>query len=173
MNGLEQVKAAIVRALERAGIAARAAYAPGWAKAYQQPVVAVGLRTGESRGGALGSYLGQREDPLTRESRELYGLRLELVLSLDIYCPPGEGAGQCDAVLEGLHQVMLGGLPSGLRPTELKWEEPVWDGDTSMFLRRGSLSCAAFFSAETDPEEGLALTDFILKGVISDEIHSS
>ena len=166
MNGLEQVKAAIAGALKSAGIAAHTAYTPGWAKAYQEPVVAVGLRTGESKGGALGSYLGQKVNPDTLDCREIYGMRLELVLSLDIYCPPGEGAGRCDNVLEALHQVMLNGLPSGLRPTELKWEETVWDKDTSMFLRRGSLACGAFFLAET-AEEPLELTDFILKGVVS------
>ena len=166
MNGLEQVKAAVAAALNSAGIAAHTAYSPGWAKAYQEPVVAVGVRTGESKGGALSSYLGQRMDPDTLACQEIYGMRLDLVLSLDIYCPPGEGAGRCDSVLEQLHQVMLNGLPSGLRPTELKWEETVWDGDTSMFLRRGSLACGAFFVAETT-EEQLDLTDFILKGVVT------
>lgn len=166
MNGLEQVKTAVAEALREAGIAARTAYAPGWAKAYQEPVVAVGLRTGESRGGALGSYLGEKIDPDTLSCREIYGMRLELVLSLDIYCPPGEGAARCDEVLEGLHQVMLSGLPAGLRPGELKWEETVWDADTSMFLRRGSLACGAFFVAET-AEDTLDVTDFMLKGVVT------
>lgn len=166
MNGLEQVKAAIAGALHKAGIATHTAYAPGWAKAYREPVVAIGLRTGESKGGALGSYLGQKVDPATLACREVYGMRLDLVLSLDIYCPPGEGAGRCDDVLEGLHQVMLSGLPAGLKPVELKWDETVWDADTSMFLRRGSLACGAFFVAEAAEEE-LDLTDFILKGVVT------
>ena len=166
MNGLEQVKNAVAGALEKAGIRARIAYAPGWAKAYAEPVVVVGLRTGESRGGALSSYLGQRTDPDTQASQEVYGMRLELTMSLDIYCPPGEGAARCDNVLEGLHQVMLEGLPAGLRPSELKWEETAWDEDTAMFLRRGSLSCTAFFTAAAS-EDGLWLTDFILKGVVT------
>lgn len=166
MNGLEQVKSALAAALEKAGISARIAYAPGWAAGYQDPVVAVGLRTGESKGGALGSYLGQRLDPDTQTSRELYGMSLVLTLSMDIYCPPGEGAGRCDEVLEKLHQVMLEGLPTGLRLTELKWEETVWDKDTSMFLRRGSLTCRAFLVAEVS-EDGLLLSDFILKGVVT------
>ena len=166
MNGLEQVKRAIAGALEKAGISARAAYEPDWAKAYQGPVVAIGLRTGESRGGALSSYLGQRMDPGTRGSQEVYGMRLELTLSLDIYCPPSEGAAGCDGVLEALHQIMLEGLPSGLRPTELKWEEAVWDADTAMFLRRGSLACGAYFVAAAS-EDGLLLSDFILKGVVT------
>lgn len=167
MNGLEQVKAAIAAALERSGLAAQAAFPPGWAKRYAGPVVAVGLRTGESRGGALGSYLGRQVDPDTLVSREIYGMRLELTLSLDIYCPPEAGAAGCDGALEKLHQAMLEGLPSGVRPTELKWEEVRWDEDTAMFLRKGSLSCGAFFTASASDGDALALSDFILKGVVS------
>lgn len=166
MNGLEQVKNAVAGALEKAGIRARIAYAPGWAKAYAEPVVAVGLRTGESRGGALSSYLGQRTDPDTQASQEVYGMRLELTMSLDIYCPPRDGTAGCDSVLETLHQIILEGLPSGLKPMELKWEEAAWDKDTAMFLRRGSLVCSAYFVA-TASEDGLLLSDFILKGMVT------
>jgi len=166
MNGLEQVKTAVVGALEAAGVDALAAFPPGWAKRYRSPVVAVGLRTGESRGGAMSSYLGERVDPETQVSQEIYGMRLELTLSLDIYCPPGLGTAGCDSALETLHQAMLHGLPSGLRPAELRWEEAAWDEDTEMFLRRGSLSCSAFFTAGMS-DDGLPLTDFILKGVVT------
>lgn len=165
MNGLEQVKDAIAAALEKAEIRTQTAYTPGWAKKYTGPVVAVGLRTGESRGGALSSYLGQRTDPKTQTSQEVYGMRMELTLSLDIYCPPAEGAAGGESVLEALHQIMLEGLPSGLRPTELKWEEASWDPDTAMFLRRGSLACSACFIAAAS-EDGAVFSDFILKGVV-------
>lgn len=165
MNGLEQVKDAIAAALEKAEIRTQTAYAPGWAKKYTGPVVAVGLRTGESRGGALSSYLGQRTDPKTQTCQEVYGMRMELTLSLDIYCPPKEGAAGGEGVLEALHQIMLEGLPSGLRPTELKWEEASWDPDTAMFLRRGSLACSAYFIAAAS-EDGAVFSDFILKGVV-------
>lgn len=165
MNGLEQVKDAISAALEKAGVRAQNAYAPEWAKAYSEPVVAVGFRTGESRGGALSSYLGQRMDPRTQVCQEVYGMRLELTLSLDIYCPPEAGATGGEGVLETLHQIMLEGLPTGLRPTELKWEEASWDMDTAMFLRRGSLACSAYFIAAAS-EDGAVFSDFILKGVV-------
>lgn len=160
MNGLEQVKQAIAGALNQAGLAVRTAFEPGWAARCDRPVAAVGLRTGESRGGAMGRYLGQ-----TPDRREVYGLRLELTLSMDLYSPAELGAPGCDSALETLHQVMLSGLPAGLRPAELRWEETVWDEDTAMFVRRGSLSCGAYFTAEAS-EDGVLLTDFILKGVV-------
>lgn len=160
MNGLEQVKQAVAGALNQAGLAARTAFEPGWAARCDRPVAAVGLRTGESRGGAMGRYLGQ-----TPDRREVYGLRLELTLSMDLYSPAELGAPGCDSALETLHQVMLSGLPAGLRPAELRWEETVWDEDTAMFVRRGSLSCGAYFTAEAS-EDGVLLTDFILKGVV-------
>ncbi len=160
MNGLEQVKQTVAGALNQAGLAVRTAFEPGWAARCDRPVAAVGLRTGESRGGAMGRYLGQ-----TPDRREVYGLRLELTLSMDLYSPAELGAPGCDSALETLHQVMLSGLPAGLRPAELRWEETVWDEDTAMFVRRGSLSCGAYFTAEAS-EDGVLLTDFILKGVV-------
>ncbi len=165
MNSLEQVKTAVVEAIERAGGKAESAFPAGWAKKYPCSVVAVGLRTGESRGGALQSYLGNRVDPDTQVYREVYGLRLELTLSLDAYSPPECGAGGCDKALETLHRAVLRELPSGLKPVELKWEDAAWDGEAGMFVRRGSLSCTAFFTAESS-EDGEIFTDFILKGIV-------
>lgn len=167
MNGLEQVKNAVAAALEENGLRARIAYAPGWAKCYDSPVVAVGIRTGESRGGAMSHYLGRRTVPGALESREVYGLRLDLTLSLDIYSPAEIGAAGCDQALERLHQIMLEGLPAGLKPAELKWEETGWDQESSMFLRRGSLACGAYFTASAG-EDGAPLSDFILKGVVTE-----
>ena len=165
-QGLEQVKNAIVQTLEQSGAQAAVAFVPGWAKQYDGPVVAVGLRTGESRSTAMGNYLGQQIDPETQAPQERYGMQLELTLSLDIYSPAAVGAAGCDETLPLLHRVMLEGLPSGLKPLELKWEETAWEDTTGMFLRKGSLHCSAFFIATAD-EDGALLTDFILKGVMT------
>lgn len=164
--GLEQVKTAVAEALEKSGIRAVTAYAPGRAMEYRRPVVAVGLRTGESRGGALGSYLGTRLDPDTQSCQEIYGVQMELTLSLDIYSPPCTGAAGCESALEALHQAALQGLPAGLKPRELKWEETVWDEETGMFLRRCGFTCLAYFTAAVS-EGSLLLSDFILKGVVT------
>lgn len=162
-SAIEQVKSALCAALEKAGLEARTAYAPGRAAAYEKPVAAVGLRRGESRSGGLSSYLGRQRSG--SEWREVYGLRMDLTLSLDLYAPAELGAAGCDAALEVLHRVMLEGLPAGLRAKELSWEETAWDKKASMFLRQGSLTCEAVFTAEAE-EDGALVSDFILKGVV-------
>lgn len=165
-QGLDQVKAAIIDSLENAGVAAKAAFEPEWAKEYGSPVVAVGFRSGESRSDALSCYLGQQLDDETQVCREVYGMRLDLTLSLDIYAPASEGAAGCERALETLHQVMLSGLPSGLKPESLQWEAIGWDEATGMFLRKGNLACHAHFIAKT-AEDGELLSDFILKGRVT------
>jgi len=61
--------------------------------------------------------------------------------------------------------VLLGGLPSGIRPGELRWEAISWEKTTGMFLRKGHLQCRATFIAR-EQEDGEAFLDFILKGVM-------
>ena len=162
-SAIEQAKRALCAALERAGLQAETAFASERAAARESAVAVVGLRRGESRGGGLSSYLGRRQEG--SRWREVYGLRMELTLSLDLYAPAESGASGCDEALEVLHRVMLEGLPAGLRPRELSWEETVWDKETSMFLRRGSLSCEAVFTAQAEEDNAL-VSDFILKGVV-------
>ena len=162
-SAIEQAKRALCAALERAGLQAETAFASERAAARESAVAVVGLRRGESRGGGLSSYLGRRQEG--SRWREVYGLRMDLTLSLDLYAPAELGAAGCDRALETLHQVMLEGLPSGLRPKELCWEEAAWDQETAMFLRRGSLRCEAVFTAQAEEDNEL-VTDFILKGVV-------
>lgn len=162
-SAIEQAKRALCAALERAGLQAETAFTPERAAARESAVAVVGLRRGESRGGGLSSYLGRRQEG--SRWREVYGLRMDLTLSLDLYAPAELGAAGCDRALETLHQVMLEGLPSGLRPKELCWEEAAWDQETAMFLRRGSLRCEAVLTAQAEEDNEL-VTDFILKGVV-------
>ena len=115
-SAIEQAKRALCAALERAGLQAETAFASERAAARESAVAVVGLRRGESRGGGLSSYLGRRQEG--SRWREVYGLRMELTLSLDLYAPAELGTEGCDRALETLHRVMLEGLPSGLRPKE-------------------------------------------------------
>ena len=166
MNGLQQVKEALIEALNAAGLNAVPAFSPGWAKRCRHPVAAVGLRKGESSEVGLGRYLGRRTDEATGSEREVYGRALTMELSVDLYAPAESGAAGCDEALEKLHRVLLSALPCGLRPTGLKWEEMDWDEETELFLRKGSLRCEAWFTGEVS-EDGLLLQDFILRGVLT------
>ena len=101
----------------------------------------------------------------TTEGRVLAQQAGELGAEVTVSVATELGAEECDRALETLHQVMLEGLPSGLRPKELCWEEAAWDQETAMFLRRGSLRCEAVFTAQAEEDNEL-VTDFILKGVV-------
>ena len=75
-------------------------------------------------------------------------------------------AADCERGCETATEVLLGGLPEGVRTGELTWEAICWEKTTGMFLRRGVLECRALFLAESAVESGEFL-DFRLKGVIS------
>ena len=63
-------------------------------------------------------------------------------------------------------EVLLGGLPSGIRPGELSWEALSWERETESFLRRGRLQCRAWFQAQTEDGNTMFL-DFQLKGAVT------
>ena len=165
MSGLEQVKAAVAAALERAGLTAVLEYAPERLRHYKGPVVTVGVRRGECRQVGFCDYLGEREDPETGLRREVYGRRLDIQLSLDAWAEGSAGA--CQEALERAHEALLTGLPAGIRAGDMTWEDVRWDGETEMFCRQGTLRCGACLTAAVQEDTGL-LSDFILKGVLTD-----
>ena len=167
MSGLEQVKAALAAALVQAGITAVTTYGPKRLLDYDGPVVTVGVRRGESRQIGLCDYLGEQEDAATGQSREVYGRLLDITLSLDTWADREAGAGTCQEMLERIHEAVLSGLPAGLRPGDMAWEEVRWDQETGMFCQQGTLRCGAYLTATTQEETGV-LSDFILKGVLID-----
>lgn len=166
MNGLEQVKRAVAAALERAGVRAVTAWEPEVLKRYDGAVVAVGVRRCVCEQAGLWDYLGE-ETAAGGGSREVYGRRLELTLSLDAWADASVGALACQAALERACEALAAGLPAGLKAGEMAWEAVEWDGETGMFLRRGTLRCSAVLLAKAQAETG-ELTDFILKGVLTE-----
>ena len=95
----------------------------------------------------------------------LYGKQLEGNITVDIRA---ERAGDCEAGSETATEALLGSLPAGIRPGELRWEALTWERATGMFLRRGNLRCQVVFTAESR-EDGEGFLDFILKGVMKRE----
>lgn len=162
MRELTQVRDAVIGALTAAGLPAMVAFPPEEARRYDGAVVTVDV--GTVQGTTLGfcNYLGQVRDE-TGAVRELYGKQLEAEITVDVR---GSRAAVCQSGCEMAADVLLGGLPSGVRPEELAWEALQWERETEMFLRRGRLRCRALFVAQTE-EEGEVFLDFVLKGVLT------
>lgn len=163
MRELNQIRDAVVSALHAAGLCTLASYPDQRAKRYAGPVAAVAVDTAESRTVGFCNYLGEVSDPKTGRGRERYGKQLDAVISVEVR---GERAADCEAGCETAAEVLLGGLPSGIRPGELSWEALSWERGTESFLRRGRLQCRAYFLAQTEDESAMFL-DFILKGAVT------
>ena len=162
MKELMQVKQAVIRALSDAGITARGAFPDGRAKVYSGAVATVAVGTAEGKTMGFCNYLGEIYDPEAGTVRELYGKQLEGDISVDLRA---ERASDCEDGCQQAAEVLLGGLPVGIRPGELRWEALVWEKATGMFLRKGHLRCQAVFVAQSQ-EDGDLFLDFILKGVM-------
>lgn len=164
MKELEQVRQAVLKALREAGLTAVEAFPEGFAKDYGGAVAAVAVGAAEGKAMGFCNYLGEVYDEAAGTAKELYGKQLEGDITVDIR---GPRAADCEAGCQQAAEVLLGGLPSGIRPGELRWEALKWEKATGLFLRRGSLRCQAVFVAESQ-EDGEIFLDFILKGVMRD-----
>lgn len=164
MKELAQVRDAVVSALQAAGLEALAAFPADRAKRYGGAVAAVAVGAAEGKAMGFCNYLGERYDETAGTVRELYGRQLEGDIAVEIRA---ERAADCEAGCETASGVLLGGLPEGIRPGELRWEGLAWEKSTGMFLRRGTLRCRAVFVAQAR-EDGETFLNFILKGVMTD-----
>ena len=95
--------------------------------------------------------------------REFYGKQLAAEILVDIRA---ERAADCESACGRAADVLLGGLPAGIRCGELSWEGIQWEKDTGMFRRRGRLRCRVVFVAESGGDDE-AFLDFRLKGVLT------
>lgn len=164
MRELTQVRDAVVSALSAAGLRTMTAFPADQAKRYTGAVAAVAVGAAEGKVMGFCNYLGEVYDKTAGTWRELYGKQLEGDITVEVRA---ERAADCEQGCETASDVLLGGLPEGIRPGELRWEALAWEKATGMFLRRGALRCAAVFVAKAQ-EDGEAFLDFILKGVITD-----
>lgn len=164
MKELTQVRRAVLEALKGAGITAVEAFPEGGVKRYDGAVAAVAVGAAEGKTVAFCSYLGEVWDEAAGTVRELYGKQLEGEILVDVRA---QRAAECESGCEAAAEVLLGGLPAGIRPGELRWEALQWEKSTGMFLRRGILRVQAVFVAQSG-EDGETFLDFILKGVMRD-----
>ena len=162
MKELAQVKGAVLSALTHAGLTALEAFPEGRAKAYDGAVVTVSVGGAEGRQMGLSNYLGEWYDESAGTVRELYGKQLEGEIVVEVHA---ERAADCEHGCEQAAEVLLGGLPVGIRAGELCWEALQWEKSAGLFVRRGALHCQVVFVAESS-EDGESFSDFILKGVM-------
>jgi len=162
MKELIQVKQAVLDALNAAGLTAIETFPDHRAKSYNGAVAAVAVGAAEGKTMGFCNYLGEVYDEGAGTTYELYGKQLEGDIAVDVR---GERAAQCEEGCQLAAEVLLGGLPSGIRPGELRWEALKWEKTTGMFLRKGILRCQAVFVAQSQ-EDGEIFLDFILKGVM-------
>ena len=167
MTAVKQVKRAVVKAIADAGGMAVESYSAEKFRMSERAVTAVGARETviESRGGF--EYLGQRADEKTQEVREVYGRRMALTLSLDIYAPRELGADGCETAAETVMQALMTALPEGLKLGSLQWGKTGWDKTMGMFRLDASAKYAAYFVAEAAEDETV-FTDFVLKGTVKE-----
>lgn len=161
MKELCQIRDAVICALRGAGLEAGAAFPDQ--RVQKHPDTFAVAAVGGAEGKAVGfcNYLGECIGP-DGNLQELYGKLLEGEISIDVR---GNTAGDCDRGCETASDILLGGLPEGIRPGALKWDPLCWDKNLQMFLRHGSLSCSALFVASQREDEG-GFCDFILKGAL-------
>lgn len=162
MKELTQVRDAVIAALEEAGLKALTVFPQERMRQYDGAVAAVGVGTVEGKAMGFCNYLGQTYDQEAGTVRELYGKQLEAVITVDVRA---DRAADCESGCAAAAEVLLSGLPAGIRGGELNWEGLKWEKETGMFLRRGSLRCRAVFVARSGGDE-TAFLDFILKGVM-------
>ncbi|SFP19261.1 hypothetical protein SAMN05216343_10453 [Oscillibacter sp. PC13] len=162
MRELIQVRDAVITALQKAELPALTAFPAGRAKQYGGPIAVVGVGAAEGKTMGFCNYLGESYDASAGTVRELYGKQLEAEISVDIR---GSRAALCEDGCETAADVLLSGLPEGIRPGELRWEALKWEKETGMFLRQGYLRCRAAFIAQ-DSDDSMAFLDFQLKGVL-------
>lgn len=168
MTAAGQVRRALVRAIEESGCAATESYSAETLARQEKAFCAVGTREMKIERAGTAEYLGRRMDGQTQQSQEVFGRRMTMTLSMDIYAPRALLARGCEEAAEQVTQALLTALPEGLRPVTLRWEETKWDSVSGMFRREGSAAYEAYFVAESTEEETV-FTEFILRGTVREE----
>lgn len=138
MTAAGQVRSEIVSRLKAAGLDAAEAYEDERFRERSGSVVAVGAKQAELAHAGLMNYLGERYDAESGRTVEVYGRKLKMAASLDVYAPRRKGARGCEQTAETVSEALLDGLADGLTLDELSWEKTEWDEEYGMFVRRGT-----------------------------------
>lgn len=119
MTAAGQVRSEIVSRLKAAGLDAVTAYEDERFRERSGSVVAVGAKQAELAHAGLMNYLGERYDAESGRTVEVYGRKLKMAASLDVYAPRRKGARGCEQTAEAVSEALLDGLADGLTLDEL------------------------------------------------------
>ena len=70
-------------------------------------MVAVGAKQAELAHAGLMNYLGERYDAESGRTVEVYGRKLKMAASLDVYAPRRKGARGCEQTAEAVSEALL------------------------------------------------------------------
>lgn len=162
MNGLDTIRDTMTQCLADAGIPAITAWSRLPKVRWDRPVVAVCLRALQSEPGSWQNYLGERFNDDTGRWEELYGKRVRLTFSLDIYAPGTDGAAQCLSAFQQVAAALQSARPAGMTVQTLSHGEISYDEKQSLFLCPAEAVCDAFLCAAAD--ESGSFVDFEVRG---------
>lgn len=159
---MQAILDAVITTLTAAGLSAFSEYPAGALDRTQGPVICAGVKSTKLISSGAGDYLG--ESTVEGVSREIYGLRMDAVISLDIYSPDDaeNGAAGCGGTAESI-SAAVSSLPSSIKVRAIVRGETEYDGKTEMFFCPMELHCAALLTREENAESG-EFTDFYLRG---------
>ena len=152
----------LVSVLEQAGFQAGRAW-PKQHAAQQGFYIRASIASAEQSEAGFARFLGLEKRPEDGAELEVYGMKCELVLQLDIYAGPehDNGAACCEDALDEILQALA--LQGGLSIKSVKCSQTRFDEDLGMFICPCSLEARAELLFRSGEETG-EFTDFILKG---------
>lgn len=151
---------AFLDALTGAGIHARAAKGTERSPRLEASAVAVSVAELTQSPGGFSAYLG------VQDGQELYGMRVQAKMRLDVLSPVQMGAGECRRALDEACAVLAQGVP-GVSITGIVSHAPDYDRVGDCFCAQVEVSCRCWLCAASSGSEPGLLEHFILKGALT------
>lgn len=159
---LDNICESLVQALTQAGIQAGRAY-PRESISGEGVFVKVAIHSARQSDSGFARFMGLTERASDGALTEVYGMRCEMALALDIYASmeSENGAVDCEKAVDALLAALAEMKDLKISSVSASAVRP--DADTGMFLCRCQAQAVALLTLERDDSAG-EFTDFILKG---------
>ncbi|MBE6932483.1 MAG: hypothetical protein E7464_03755 [Ruminococcaceae bacterium] len=151
---------AFLAALTRGGLHARSAREAGISPRLKGSAVAVETQELDTSPGGFSSYLG------LQDGKELYGMRLQAKMRLDVRSPVKLGAGECRNTMDLAAGVLAQGV-EGVSIGRILAHAPEYDPVEDCFAGVIEVCCHGWMCAEASQEAPGEFEHFILKGVLT------